>query len=448
MKGFGGSDESHEGGGAEFTVEALAAALPQRWIEDAVRESGGPSRRRRKLPAAVTAWMVVLLSFFRRLSYVNLLGMLHELGPRGSPWPQSGPPCSSALTRARDRLGVAPLRALFERVAHVPADGDAPGVAGRRVLALDGTTLKMPDTAANRRHYGFPVSYRGRSAFPQLRMVALVDTHTRRVRAFRHGPYRSGELELAHALIPRVPSRSLVILDRRFCAYAFLRDLVAASGADVLVRVPASYHVRRVRRLGPGDSLIEVRASSEVRKSRPDLPRAWLLREIVYRPRGGTEEIRLFTTLLDPAQASRVDLARLYHLRWEEETVVDEIKTHLADRATVNRAVVFRSTNPGRVEQELYALLVAYDLLRALLATAARGAQADPIRLSFVGALERIREAIRDMRIFATARLPERYQRLLGSIARQKVPIRPGRQNPRVVRIKMSNYPLKRVDAA
>lgn len=192
------------------------------------------------------------------------------------------------------------------------------------------------------------------------------------------------------------------------------------------------------------------------------------MRQITCRPEGGEEDIRLFTTLLDPGEISKDELARLYHDRWEEETIMDEIKTHLCDCATVNRAVTFRSKTPDRVEQELYGMLIAYDAVRKTMAEAARTVQdpsacgelpsagsgpelvegsrgeVSPRRLSFTASLERIREAVRDMMQLPTSRLPARYARMLKAIARARVPERPGRHYPRAVKIKMSSYPLKR----
>ena len=140
----------------------------------------------------------------------------------------------------------------------------------------------------------------------------------------------------------------------------------------------------------------------------------------------------------------RDELIDLYPDRWEEETGYDEIKTHLCGCTTVNRPVLLRSKLPHRIEQELYGLLIAYNAVRVTIERAAARAQCPPRRVSFTAALERIREAVRDMMQAAALRLAERYNRLLAALTRVLVPLRPGRTNPREVKIKMSKYPLKR----
>ena len=428
----------------EFTVEALAAVLPQAWVREAVASCGCQSRRRRLLPAVLTVWMVALLGLFRRLSYVNLLEMLFEAGLNQGLW-SGAPPCSSALTKARDRVGPAPLKQLYERSAsewHSQTSGRE--FHGRRVLAMDGSTMKVPDTPENRAHFGLPGVSRGRAAYPQLRLAGLRDVGTRLYRAVRFGPYSRAELALARELIEEVESGWIVLLDRNFGSYSLLWDLYDKEAVDFVVRMRHTARCRVVEQIVPGDAIVEVTLPRRARRARPDLPRTWLLREIVYRPPQGTETIRLFTSLLLAEEITRQELIDLYPDRWEEETGYDEIKTHLCACTTVNRPVVLRSKQPHRVEQELLGLLIAYNAVRVTIALAAAIAKCPPRRVSFTAALERIREAVRDMMQAAALRLAARYHRLLAAIARILVPPRPGRTNPREVKIKMSNYPLKR----
>ena len=240
---------------------------------------------------------------------------------------------------------------------------------------------------------------------------------------------------------------SLVLLDRNFLAYDFLWDLHRC-GSDFLLRLPVNIKPRLIQRLGSGDAMVEVEIPRHYRKERPDMPRTWILRMISYCPEGCSETIRLFTTLLDP-HVPKEELAMLYHDRWEEETVTDEFKTHLCACATVNRAVVFRSHKPERVEQEWYGLLIAHNAVRKTMVCAASMVNLSPRRLSFTAAVERLREATYEMMRLRPERLLERYQVLLQGIARAIVPDRRGRKNPRCVKIKMSKYPLKKIkDAA
>jgi hypothetical protein len=230
-------------------------------------------------------------------------------------------------------------------------------------------------------------------------------------------------------------------------------------GASFLARIGDQAKPRVLRRLGPGDAVVEVTVRSYHRRRRPDMAKRWTLRMITYRPGGATEDIRLLTDLMPDASASDVrpaqcagpesgfaheELAGLHHDRWEEETVIDEMKTHLCDCATVNRPVAFRSKTPDRVVQELWGMLIAYNAVRKTMCEAARRRELDPRRVSFTSALERIREATYEMMRLPTSRLGARHDRMLAAIAWVLVPKRPGRRFPRAVKIKMSCYPPER----
>ena len=428
-------------------VEAIAKEIKAEWVQETLHECGRESIRQRLLPASFIVWFVILLGLFRRISYANLMGKLNGSWWTRQHWPDD-PPTTTAITQARDRLGIEPMKKLYERCAREwSASSSGLVFHERRVFAFDGSTYKTPDTLDNDRAFGRPGASRGRAAYPQMRAVTLTDVGTRIRRAERHGPYRSSEIGLARQLLPEIPLRSLVLLDRNFLAYDFLWDLHRC-GSDFLLRLPLNIKPRLIQRLGWGDASVEVEIPRHYRKERPDMPRTWILRMISYCPEGCAETIRLFTTLLDP-QLPKEELAKLYHDRWEEETVTDEFKTHLCACATVNRAVVFRSHKPERVEQEWYGLLIAHNAVRKTMACAASMVNLSPRRLSFTAAVERLREATYEMMRLRPERLLERYQVLLQGIARAIVPDRRGRKNPRCVKIKMSKYPLKKIkDAA
>lgn len=443
MSSIGQRADGLKGRRQVFSVEALSQVLRPEWVAEALEATGGGTVRRRKLPASLTLWLTVLLGVFRQLSYANLLEKLHAALGTLDLWGLAAPPCSSALSKARDRLGVAPLRYLFELATRRWCAGHGGRrFHGRRVVAIDGSTAKLPDTPANSRRFGRPGASRGRSAFPQLRLVGLLDVGTRVLTHVAFGRYRKGELTLAESLLSAVSAGTLLLADRLYVAANLLWPLHHAQGADFVVRARRKHQARVVRRLGPDDELVEIPISRHARQ-RADLPRTWIVRRITVRRGRGRPRVVLLTSLLDP-QIAAGEIAALYRERWDEELAFDEIKTHLCGYATVNRPVLFRSHTPARVEQELYALLLAYNALRRVMVVAARVAQGDARRLSFVGALERLRDALTEMLRLPTSYLPERYERLLHAIGRGHVPLRPGRRYPRAVRVKMSNFRCKR----
>lgn len=426
-----------------FVVEALSSNLDPKLVKEVLRDAGKESKRKRCLPAAFTVWFVILMGLYRRVSYANLLEKLDDTWWTRKHWKSEKPPTSSAVTRARDRIGVEPVKKLYEETAgEWVCATEGCYVAGRRVYALDGSNLKTPDTPENAEAFGYPGASRGSAAYPQMRLMAIEDVGSRIVDSFNHGPYRKGEMTLARELLPKIPRNSIVLMDKNFLAYEFLWD-IDQRGEKFVVRQKDSIKPRVIKTFGPGDELVEVTIPRYFRKRRPDMPRTWALRRITYRVEGMDEEFRLFTNLTDPQEAKKEHLGMLYHDRWEEETTLDEIKTHLCDCTTVNRPVVFRSKKPERVIQELYGLMIAYNAVRKTMADAARGTKRSAKRLSFTASIERIREAIWDMMRLHTDELPQRHRRLFKVIARAHVPFRPGRKYPRAVKIKMSGYPLK-----
>ncbi|MGQ0613782.1 MAG: IS4 family transposase [Planctomycetaceae bacterium] len=447
-------------GSERFGVEALASVLPQGWIRESLEAAAVRTSRCRQLPCAMTVWLVLLLALFRRLSYRNLLGMLEGSRWALRHWRGRPPPSSTALSKARDRVGVAPLAHLYRRSARAWEEaGGGRWFHGHRVKAIDGFNLKTWDSDANRAYFGAPGASRGESAFPQVRVVGCLDVGTRILTAARFAPYARSELALLDEMRADLEPGCLVLLDRGYAAYETLWDL-HQHGVDFLVRLKRNMRVERIRTLGPGDFLVQIPIHGALRALRPDLPRYWTLREVVADGPPGDDETRRFLTSLLGTSIRGAEIAGLYPLRWQEEIAIDEVKTHLGDAATVNRPLILRSRTPERVKQEIHGYLIAYNAVRRLMVEAAAPAAGttepqsqtpeptietvDPLRLSFTTTLERLREAIRDMARLPPYLLQDRFDEFQRAVRRAYVTPRPGRSYPRAVRVKMSNYPLKR----
>jgi hypothetical protein len=444
MNAIDGTVVRLEGRDVRFTVESLANELKPEWVDEALRETGTTSVRTRLLPSHLATWFVILMGLFRRTSYANLLEKLHGTWWTRERWSPDKPPCTRAVTKARDRIGIAPMELVFRRSAgEWVSQTDGLVMHGLRVKAIDGSTMKTPDTKKNSRRFGRPGVSRGRAAYPQLRIVTLADVGTRLIEAARHARYSKGEIHMARDLVKEIAPKSLILLDSGLMAYDLLWG-IRKRGAHFVARIGNHVKPKVIRELGSGDAIVEVKLRSYHRRRCPEMPSTWQLRMITYRPEGAKEDIRLLTDLDEHSGFTRDELAALYHDRWEQETIFDELKTHLCDCATVNRAVVFRSMTPDRVIQELWGLLIAYNVLRKMMHEAARGEEHDARRVSFTATLDRTREATYEMMRLPTARLKERYGDLLRAIARAVVPERPGRLCPRAVKIKMSCYPRKK----
>lgn len=425
-----------------FSIEVFTSILKPKWVTEALKACDREGERDRKLTAPLTVWLVIAMGLYRSLCIQNVLHRLGMLPGIGSLWKDGKAPTSGSDSEARTRLGFGPLRLLLEKLRDwmLVTFREAMSWKGMLLLALDGTTFKVPDSDENRRRFGLPGASRGRAAFPQLRSLLLVSAKLRFVLTGLFAPIRRGETTLAQRMLPHVPEGSLLLLDRNFNSWQFLWGMRQAN-SHFLLRAKDAMKGAFVRTLGPGDRLVNMPIRHQVRAKDQSIPKTVLVREITARIQGSP--FRFFTSLLDPASFRSIDLVFLYAHRWQEEIAIDEIKTHQCPYATVNRPVILRCKTSRRVLQEAYGLLLAYNLVRILMTQAAQQHRTDPLRISFVGSLERIRVAALLMAASPTRLLPGIFKDVLEQIARCQLPRR-RRSNPRVVCRKMSNYPLKR----
>jgi hypothetical protein len=425
-----------------LTVEALGRAIPQRAIEQALAHHAIAPDRVRKLTLVLTVWLVIALHVYPT---VAIGGVLRKLA-RGLrfiwPDPALPLPTDSALAYRRAQLGARPIVTLFQQVCQPMATPHTRGawLFGLRLMAIDGTTEDVPDTPANAAMFGRHSSARGASAFPQLQGVYLVEVGTHAVVDCGFWPCHTSERVGGFRLLRSVGRGMLVLWDRGFHDF----DMVVATrrrGAHVLSRLPAGVKPQIVRGLPDGSVLAYVLPREDARRRRGD---RMLVRVVTYTITdpalpGYGQEHRVLTTVLNPRVAPAHEVACAYHERWEVELVIDEIDTH---QRLVGRTL--RSLTPAGVIQELYGVLLAHYAVRVLMHEAALRAEVDPDRLSFVHALDVVRDAVPEFQMVAEGQRAALYARLLQDIAAKRLPERRPRSNARVVKRKMSNFKLKR----
>jgi hypothetical protein len=379
------------------SVGVLTRAFPPELVDEVVAGVGRTEQRHRSLPARVMAYFAIGMALHSEGSYEDVLALLTD----GLAW-SSGTepvrlPSKSAIFQARARLGSAPIEALFSRVAAPLAAAETPGawLAGRRLVAIDGTCLDVADTADNARWFGRPGVNKGeQAAFPQVRVVALVECGTHAIFDAAVGPYSRAENTLAREVIDRLEPGMLLLADRGFCGFP-LWSRAVATGADLLWRAMPNMKPRPIETLPDGSWLAELRPSGNAGRNAEPL----VIRVIDYQiddGRPNDETYRLFTTIIDPNEASAVDLAVAYTQRWEIENAFDELKTHQRGPRTV-----LRSKSPDLVLQETWGHLCCHFAIRTLMWEAARHAGVDPDRVSFVAALRIARRSITAARDFS-----------------------------------------------
>jgi hypothetical protein len=239
----------------------------------------------------------------------------------------------------------------------------------------------VADTAENEQAFGRPGASRGSSAYPKIRFIGLLENGTHVLWAACMDKYKTDEITLAAAVVPALRQGMLCLADRFLPAYQLWQQ-AAHTGAELLWRVRKNARLEMDQRLADGSYLSCIYPSTSDRRKRR---KAVVVRVIEYRLQDvpGAESVyRLITTILDPKLAPAKELAALYHERWEIETALDELKTHLR-----GAQLVLRSKTPELVQQEFYGLLMAHFAIRGLLHEAALQADEDPDRLSFVHAV-------------------------------------------------------------
>jgi hypothetical protein len=296
----------------------------------------------------------------------------------------------SGISQARRRIGAEPLQKLHDMSVKPIAQRTTRGAWYRkwRRVSLDGSTQDVADTRANAEAFGRPPASRGDSAFPQLRLVSLVENGTHVLFGTKYGPYRTSEATLAREVISSLGKDMVCLADRGFFSYD-LWKLCTATGADLLWRVKKNLRLPVLKRLADGSYLSKIYPNEKARRHDTD---GVLVRVIEYKLKDipGTEPLyRLITTILDPAAAPATELAALYHDRWEIETAFDELKTHLR-----GRQIVLRSKTPELVKQEFIGLMLAHFAIRGLMHEAALQAKEDPDNLSYVHAVHVVRRKI------------------------------------------------------
>jgi hypothetical protein len=375
-----------------ISLGVVANAFPVNTIHTVLKVTGKASVRERDLPAHVVVYFVIALALYMQSSTREVLRCLLE----GLQW-LLGPSATikvagkSGISQARTRLGWEPMRQLHDEVVKPIATPATRGAWYRRwrVVSIDGSTLDVADEPANAEAFGRPGSSKGTSAFPQIRFVSLVENGTHVLFGTRMADYKTSEIALAKAVIPLLQPGMLCLADRNFFGVA-LWDQAWATGADLLWRVKTTQlRLPCEKRLPDGSYLSCIYRSDKDRRRKTNGIKVRVIDYELKDVEDSEPLYRLVTTILDHEQAPAEELAALYHERWEIETALDELKTHLR-----GASIVLRSRTPDLVRQEFYGLMMAHFATRGLMHEAALKADVDPDCLSFLHAVRVVRRKI------------------------------------------------------
>jgi hypothetical protein len=379
----------------QISLGVIGKTFPLRKVKQILDETGTSSKRNRALPAHVVVYYNIAMALLMQVSCREVLRWLLE-GVRWIMGPEAKIRVATrgGIAQARERLGSEPIQRLHDQVlAPIAVRGKKQSTKGAwyrkwRRVSMDGSTLDVADTKANEKAFGRPKASRGKSAFPQIRFVSLVENGTHVLFGSRMGGYHTGEVTLAREVVGSLQEGMLCLADRNFFSYQLWRQ-AKSTGAELVWRVKKNLRLSPLKRFGDGSYLSRIYASPKDRRHDKN---GIEVRVIEYTLMGMPEHesiYRLVTTILNPKEAPAEELAALYHDRWEIENAFDEFKTHLR-----GGNIVLRSKQPQLVQQEFYGFLMAHFAVRGIMHEAALKADEDPDRLSFVHTVRVIRRKL------------------------------------------------------
>ncbi|MBC7006811.1 IS4 family transposase [Photobacterium sp. BZF1] len=431
-------NQAHETIDNGSNYESVVNAIEMEWIEQALHSTNKASIRRRRLPAQQAVWLVIWMGLQRNKSIKEVCSSL-DLALQPQPensWSRVAP---SVLTDSRRRLDEAPLAALFKTaVSAWEADALQPNNAlNLNVLAVDGTTFRCPDSEENAEAFGFiSKTYK---PYPQLRLVGLMAAETRMMLGAAFDACNVGEATLARCLLTDVPANSLTLFDRcYFSADLLLSWQEAAVNSHWLTPVKRKLRYEVIEQYAGNDMLIAMPISQQARKKNPELPATWQARLVLYKDPAGEIE-GFITSLIDPNQYQLEELLSIYWQRWEIEEGFGEIK-----QTQLQSEVTLRSRFPSGVKQEIWGVLLAYNLVRLEMVQIAADANVKPTRVSFTAAINLIDTQLRWLALSPDGTLPTKLKQMRESLSHFILPDkRKDRTFPRSVLYVPPKYPFR-----
>jgi len=441
--------------GASFSFAPFSNIF-QPLVEETLTEQGKDQYRKGTiLTPKLLVWLVLVLTLRRDLNYHNALNWMVS----GFRWLWSLLPSQSVIVRdgaishARVKLGFEVFRALFYKLtaSFWPI---APDFHGRVSVAFDGSTGTMPDTECNVDEFNKPSSRSGNAAFPQLRMMALMVLSVRLLLAIGYAPYAgkgTGERSLMMQMLGRIARKGLLfLLDAGLYSFEIMWEIDQADQAFI-VKAPRTVKPKHIKTLPDGSYLAQLAKKVEdlnappTKSGRKRWKRVSLTVRVIRFEIPGFRPVTLITNIMDTSITAR-EIALHYHQRWDIEIAYDEIKTHQCATLRGQSPTTFRSKRPDLVQQELYAMLVMYNLVRLLIRQAAAEHGKDPRLISFLDALQHTINAAPLMTVdeLDQSQKENKFMYLLRVIADCDID-RPRRHriNPRVVKVKMSKFKRK-----
>ena len=413
--------------------------LPLEWIEEVLQKTQKASLRKRKLPAELVVWLVVGMGLFRNRSITDVVAKLdlhlsNSLGETIAP---------SAIPQARQRLTAEPLAELFSMTSKHWCEAEEQDDIwnGLRLFSIDGTQFRCHDKPELSEHFKYVKHSKTRhTEYPIVRLCALTSLRSRLIYDTSFGPSSTGEISYAKNLIDSVPDKSLTIFDRCYLsAELMLNWQWQHDQSHWMVPIKSNTQYKIIDTFSEGDYLVEMAVSGHARKQDPRLPETWQARLVLYPEDNQPNHIKgVLSSLTDKKRYRAEQIRRVYFERWEIETSYGEIKHQLLEDSTL-----LRSQSKTGVYQEVWGILLAYNLIRLEICRIAKEAKVSPLRVSFVMAMRDIQDELMWCAIASPGSIPQKLRAMRERVKRYILPDKRKRPKSRTVRISKTRYPIQ-----
>ena len=412
--------------------DSLSEVLSPELLTECLQNSGTVTLRKRRLPLEMMVWSVVGMALYRHLPMSQIVNQLDILLPGNRPFV-----APSAVVQARQRLGEAPVREVFEQTQALwHAATPHPHWCGLTLLGVDGVVWRTPDTAENDAAFARTRHKNGEASYPQVRMVCQMELTSHLLSASAFDSVAENEMTLAAQLIDKTPDHSLTLFDKGFYSLGLLHQW-HSTGTERhwLLPLKKGTQYRVIRRLCSGNELVELTTSPQARKKWPGLPQTIQARLLSKTIKG--KQVQILTSMLDARRYPPADIVDLYTYRWEIELGYREMKQHL-----MHNRLTLRSKKPEMVRQELWGVLLAYNLLRFQMAQMAYSLKGiEPNQLSFTQAAAFLIKELTLLPAVSPGRIPEVINHLMDMAQAFVLPVRRERSYPRAVKKRPQKYP-------
>lgn len=413
---------------------SLADVLSPELISQCLEQTGTVTLRRRRLPMEMMIWSLVGMALFRHIPMSQIVNQLDILLPGNRPFV-----APSAVVQARQRLGEAAVQQVFQQTQAL-WHGAIPQSdwCGLRLLGVDGVVWRVPDSEDNQAVFARTANAQAESIYPQVRMVCQMELTSHLLTAAAFESVAVSEMVLSAQLIEQTPDHSLTLFDKGFYSLGLLHEWQATgSERHWLLPLKKGTQYRVMEKHRQDDHIIELTTTPQARKKWPQLPATLTARLVIKMIKG--KPVSILTSLLDRKRFPAEDIVDLYAHRWEIELGYREMKQYM-----LQNRLTLRSKTPDLVRQELWGVLLAYNLLRFQMAQMAYSLKGvEPNELSFSQATAFIIKELTLMPAVSPGRIPEVIKSMFAMARAFVLPHRRERQYPRAVKRRPQRYPIK-----